>query len=144
MQIVYANRAGSRTMEHVGSAHDDAELELLKAAARQRLAAGQGTLDLPGLDPASGGPLPIRSSRMGHLVDALSQAYRVLGFDSATGGDEVFAGLVLARIIEPSSKSDSARVLSEAGVHAAPYRTLKRLTWLTCTVSVGVERCELR
>lgn len=32
-------------MEHIGSAHDDAQLELLKAAAWQRLAAGQGVLD---------------------------------------------------------------------------------------------------
>ena len=60
-------------MEHIGSAHDEVELELLKTVARQRLAAGQGTLDL-GLDseePVRGGPLPITSSRMGHLVDAL-------------------------------------------------------------------------
>jgi hypothetical protein len=114
-------------MEHVGSAHDDAELELLKAAARQRISAGQGELELPGLEaPAQGGPLPIRSSRMGHLVDALSEAYRVLGFEEATGGDEVFKQLVLARIIEPTSKLDSARVLTEAGVTAASYATLKR------------------
>lgn len=37
---------GSRDIEHTGSAHDDALLELLKAAARQRLAAGQGEFDL--------------------------------------------------------------------------------------------------
>jgi hypothetical protein len=34
----------------------------------------------------------------------------VLGFDGAAGGDEVFAQLVLARSIEPTSKLDSARV----------------------------------
>lgn len=114
-------------MEHIGSAHDDAELELLKAAARQRVSAGQGELELPGLTvPAAGGPLPIRSSRMGHLPDALSEAYRVLGFEEATGGDEVFKQLVLARIIEPTSKLDSARVLTEAGLQPRSYRTLKR------------------
>lgn len=44
---------------------------MLKAAARQRLAAVQGELDL-GLDTgAPGGPLPIIASRMGHLWDAL-------------------------------------------------------------------------
>ena len=32
-------------------------------------------------------------------------------FAEATGGDEVFRDLVLARIIEPTSKLDSARVL---------------------------------
>ena len=114
-------------MEHVGSAHDDAELELLKAAARQRISAGQGELELPGMEaPAQGGSLPIRSLRMGHLVDALSEAYRVLGLEEATGGDEVFKQLVLARIIEPTSKLDSERVLREAGLRPRSYRTLKR------------------
>jgi hypothetical protein len=53
-------------------------------------------------------------------------AYRVLGLEVAAGGDETFRHLVLARIIEPSSKLDSLRVLEEAGVAAASYRTLKR------------------
>src|SRR5438128_11641302 len=71
VQIVHSSRRGSRDIEHIGSAHDDAELELLKAAALQRLAAGRGELDL-GLEAgAPGGPLPIISSRMGCLVDAL-------------------------------------------------------------------------
>jgi len=97
-----------------------------KAVARQRLAAGQGELDL-GLDTgAPGGPLPITSSRTGCLLDALEQAYRVLGFDQVTGGDEVFRQLVLARITEPVSKLDSARVLEEAGVAPVPYRTVTR------------------
>lgn len=49
VQIVYSSHRGSRDIEHIGSAHDDAELELLKTVARQRMAAGQGELDL-GLD----------------------------------------------------------------------------------------------
>jgi hypothetical protein len=52
---------------------------------------------------------------MGHLLDALEHVYGVLGFGDATGGDEVFRQLVLARIIEPVSKLDSLRVLEEAG-----------------------------
>ena len=127
VQIVYSSRRGSRTIEHLGSAHDDAELEALKAAARQRLAAGQGELDL-GLPAgaSAGGPLEITSSRMGHLWEALCRAYDVLGFGQAAGGDEVFRQLVLARIIEPASKQDSLRVLAEAGVAAASYATLNR------------------
>lgn len=61
VQIVHSSHRGSRDIDHLGSAHSDAEVELLKAAARQKLAAGQGELDL-GLQPASsgsGGPLPI-------------------------------------------------------------------------------------
>jgi Transposase DDE domain len=126
VQIVHSSHRGSRDIEHLGSAHDDAEVELLKAAARQRLAAGQGELDL-GLDAgAPGGPLPITASRMGCLLDALEQAWRVLGLDDATRGDQVFFDLVAARIIEPVSKLDSLRVLEEAGVAAAPYRTVLR------------------
>src|SRR5262245_59787964 len=63
---------------------------------------------------------------MGHLWDALWHAYDVLGFAAATGGDEVFAQLVLARIVEPTSKLDSARVLEEAGIAPPSYRTLLR------------------
>jgi hypothetical protein len=129
VQIVHSSHRGSRDIEHLGSAHDDVQLELLKAAARQRLAAGQGELDL-GLGAAElaarGGPLPITGSRMGCLLDALDHAYRVLGFAGATDGDEVFVQLVLARIIEPVSKLDSSRVLEEAGVAAVPYRTVTR------------------
>ena len=126
VQIVYSWHRGSRDIEHIGSAHDDVELELLVAAARQRLAPGQGVLDL-GLDTgAPGGPLPITASRMDCLLEALSHAFSVLGFDRASGGDEVFRDLALARIIEPVSKLDSLRVLEEAGVAAASYRTVKR------------------
>ena len=135
VQIVHSNRRGSRDIEHIGSAYSDAEVEVLKIAARQRLAAGQGVLDL-GLEVPSGisdsssvppgSPLPIRSSRMGHLGDALAGVYEQLGFTEAAGGDEVFRQLVLARIIEPSSKLDSIRVLQEAGLTAASYPTINR------------------
>ena len=129
MQIVHSSRRGSRDIEHLGSAHSEEELEALKAAARQRLADGQAELDL-GLEvaaaAAAGGPLEIVSSRMGHLWDALGRAYDALGFDRAAKGDEVFRQLVLARIIEPTSKEDSLRVLTETGIAPASYRTVKR------------------
>ena len=77
-------------------------------------------------DGRAGGPLPITSSRMGHLLDTLERAYRVLGLEDAAGGDDVFRHQVLARIIEPVSKLDSLRVLQEAGVELASYRTVTR------------------
>ena len=126
VQVAYSSRRGSRNIEHIGSAHNEAELEALKAAARQRMAAGQLELDL-GLDgPGAAGLLPITSSGMGHLLDALEHAYRVLGLEDAAGGDDVFRHLVLARIIEPVSKLDSIRVLEEAGVAPASYRIIAR------------------
>ena len=126
MQIVHGSRRGARDIEHVGSAHDERGLESLKAAARQRLSGGQGELDLglAAVEPA--GRLQIVSSRMAQLWDGLCAAYDALGFDEAAGGDEVFRHLVLARIIEPTSKQDSLRVLSEVGVEAVSYATLKR------------------
>ena len=74
VQIVHSSRRGSRDIEHIGSAHDDAALEALKAVARQRLAVGQPELDfgpdfaaLQAGSGAGGGPLAITSSRMGYL-----------------------------------------------------------------------------
>ena len=66
------------------------------------------------------------SSRAGHLWDALCRAYDTLGFTAATDGDEVFRSLVLARIIEATSKLDSLRVLQKTGVNAPSYRTVTR------------------
>ncbi len=126
VQIVWSSRRGSRSIEHLGSAHDEAELAALKAAAAERLAANQAVLDLGVTAPAGSEPLPITSTRMTHLWDALCAAYRILGFESVTKGDNVFRDLVLARIIEPSSKIDAERVLSEVGVEPASYATVKR------------------
>jgi hypothetical protein len=44
VQIVCSSHRGSRDIGHIGSSHDDAELELLKAAARQRWLPGRASL----------------------------------------------------------------------------------------------------
>ena len=69
VQIVHGSRRGSRTIEHVGSAHDELELEALMAASRQRLAGGQTQLDL-GLDPGTpvGAENSVRSCDLHILV----------------------------------------------------------------------------
>jgi hypothetical protein len=41
VQIAWSSRCGSRSIEHLGSAHDEAELVALKPAATERLAANQ-------------------------------------------------------------------------------------------------------
>jgi Transposase DDE domain len=126
VQVVWSSRRGSRQIEHLGSAHSDDEVAALKVVAAQRIAAGQAEFDL-GLDAGPGsGPLEIVGSRAGHLWAALCRAYDSLGFDDAAGGDEVFRALVLARIIEPTSKLDALRVLEENGVDSVSYRTLTR------------------
>ena len=125
VQIVHSNRRGSRDIEHIGSAHTPEEVEVLKAVARQRLHAGQDSLDFGDGQPV-GATLPILSTRSQLLWDTLSLAYRALALDVACGGDEVFQALVLARLIEPASKLDTIRVLDEIGIPAPSYPTINR------------------
>ena len=138
MQIVHSSRKGARSIEHIGSAHDDAELAVLKEVARQRLNAGQLSFDLAGLnsenaagsapqEPAGAGcVVPITSNRMGVLLEALETDWKAVGLDGLNGADEVFRQLVTARLIELTSKQDSLRVLAEAGLSPVSYATVKR------------------
>ena len=47
-----------------------------------------------------------------------------LGFDEV--GDEVFRDLVIARIVEPTSKVDALRVLGDLGAPLVSYKTIDR------------------
>lgn len=122
-------------MEDLGSAHTDAELAALKAEAARRLQGNQLELglDLDVTDiPAVRGtgteeqPWEVTAQRSGYLLDAIDTAYRAIGLDVAADNDDVFAGLVTARILQPGSKYDSIRVLAEAGATSASYSTIKR------------------
>jgi hypothetical protein len=125
VQIVHSNRRGSREIEHIGSARSPGEVELLKAVAQQRLHVDQDTLDFGDGRP-EGEALPITSTQSKHLWDALCRVYDRLGFTTVTGGDEVFRSLVLARLVEPVSKLDTIRVLTELGIPSPGYRTIFR------------------
>ncbi len=61
VQVVTRRGRQVERVEHVGSAHTDAELALLLAAARERLYPGQGVLDL--------GDLPVVPARMDEVAD---------------------------------------------------------------------------
>jgi hypothetical protein len=122
VQVVWSKRGGKRDLEHVGSAHDGRELAVLRGAAEQIIRRGQGELDL-GLGAER--RLVVAGSRSARLWRALEAAYRAVGFDRAVP-DHVFESLVLARVVEPTSKLDSLRLLEELGVAAPSYRTVKR------------------
>jgi hypothetical protein len=83
---------------------------------------GQEVLDL-GIDdePGPGRAGVITGKRSAVLWQVLSAVYARLGFDVV--GDEAFKQLVLARIVEPTSKADSLRVL---GVVHGSLRTMFR------------------
>ena len=125
VQIVHSNRRGSREIEHIGSAHTPEDVEVLKAVARQRLHANQDSFDFGDGRP-EGEALPIASTQSKHLWEALCLTYARLGFDTVCGGDDVFRALVLARLVEPASKLDTIRVLSELGISPPGYRTIFR------------------
>jgi len=126
VQIVYKEYGRIVRIEHIGSAHTEADLETLLALARQRLRGAQLSLFT---EPAS--PLKIRLtqsvSRL--LLQVLTEQYDLLGFDRLK--DNIFAYLCLARIVEPTSKLDSIRVLGDLGVSGLSkdqlYRCLGRV-----------------
>ena len=124
VQIVDKRAGVRRIVEHLGSAHDEAELAVLMQVARERLNAGQDELDL-GLDtpaPAVGARARVVASSSQVLWDVLVDAYQRLGFTVLD--DEAFMKLVLARVIEPVSKADTVRVLHDLGVGAPHVNTL--------------------
>ena len=131
---VVTKRHGKRSFRHVGSAHDAAELEVLRARAEQIAAGGQQALDLDALggSQAPGAGMPgagvglVRAKRSEVLWGVLCNAWRDLGLQAAVGGDRPFAQMALAPLVEPTSKEQVPRVLGELGVDALSSRTLLR------------------
>jgi hypothetical protein len=112
VQIAERRGRRDRVIEHLGSAHTEAELAVLMQVGRAKIHAGQGVLNL-GLD-ADPGSAVVRSSSSRLLIDVLTAAWAALGLDDLD--DQAFFQLVAARLIEPTSMLDSARVLDEVGI----------------------------
>lgn len=126
-KVQVAERRAGRdvVLEHVGTARSEAELAVLMAEARRRLRPGQDVLDLPLPEqPGDGRSGVITAKRSALLWQVLSTVYERLGFDAVD--DAAFQQLVLARIVEPTSKADSVRVLDELGIPHASLRTMFR------------------
>jgi hypothetical protein len=77
--------------------------------------------------PAGVGPGGARVLSISSLVlwRTLTEAYARIGLDAL--GDEAFRAIVLARIVEPTSKADSLRVLAGLGAPCPDRSTLFRL-----------------
>ncbi|WP_284754779.1 IS1634 family transposase [Arthrobacter sp. efr-133-R2A-120] len=149
VQIAEYLRGRQRIVEHVGSAHTEAELGMLLERARELLDnPAQGVLDLgveptpavkglivpaaPGLfetadvvtSAGRDGPGRVVGTDSRILFDALAGVFTALGFDGL--GDEIFRDLVIARVVEPTSLLDAGRVLRDLGRAPASYATMKR------------------
>ena len=129
VQIVHKSGRQVVGIEHIGSAHDEAGLSVLMEIARQRLREGQQLLDLASASaepthPAGLAGARVTGTRSGLLWEALTDAYGLLGFEAVR--DETFKALVCARVVEPTSKADTIRVLGELGMPAPSLRTIFR------------------
>lgn len=146
VQVVRYVAGRQEIVKHIGSAHSDAQLGVLLEQARGWLEPEQQALDLDvsaqlpvenvpqegqgalfaGDDsrPAVDGPGRTEATGSVLLRQVLEGAYDQLGLH--TVDDPVFRDLVIARIVEPTSKLDAGRVLEELGASAPAYATIKR------------------
>jgi hypothetical protein len=106
---------------HIGSAHNEEEQKILLALAQERLLSDQMKL-FP--EPQSSLRVGILRSFSGLLWNTLHQQYNELGFTQLD--DEIFEALCIARIVEPTSKLDSLRVLADMGVETIDRNKLYR------------------
>lgn len=111
VQIAHKKHGRITRIEHIGSAHSEAELGTLLSLAKQRLRGDQLSLFAETVSPLK---ISLKQSVSSVLLQVLREQYRVLGFDLVE--DETFTYLCIARIVEPTSKLDSLRVLAELGV----------------------------
>ncbi len=152
VQIAEYAGGRQRILKHLGSAHTEAELGVLLDRARELLDdPAQGSFDLDVEQTAPTAPL-VRPAREAVLFDpapvvgtgarragpgrvvgtdsrvlfqALACVYADLGFGDAVA-DNVFRDLVIARVVEPTSLLDVARVLKDLGQDPASYTTMRR------------------
>jgi transposase len=97
-------------IEHIGSAHTKEDLETLLALAKKRILGDQQSLfaESPSLQ------ISLKQSISHLLLEVLTEQYNHLGFNQLQ--DDIFTYLCVARIVEPTSKLDSIRVLSDLGI----------------------------
>jgi len=150
VQVARKDQGKVVILAHLGSAHTDAELGILLDAYQQVVLDGQAALDfevgaraqsmaqvadfreraLLAAPVQPGNPAPVvppgrtlgTSSRL--LYDVLAHVYNWLGFGEV--GDDVLRDLVIARIVEPTSKIDALRVLADLGATLVSYKTIDR------------------
>jgi hypothetical protein len=149
VQVARKERGRVVILAHLGSAHTDAELGILLERARGIITDGQHALDIEvaaraqsmtevpdyreptlweaSLQPKVASVAPpgrTTATSSGLLYGVLGGVYDWLGFDVLA--DRVFRDLVIARIVEPTSKLDANRVLADLGANTVSYRTIAR------------------
>jgi hypothetical protein len=115
VQVIYKNGRKVSGLKHIGTAHDEEQLKVLLTLAHEKIHEHQISMDLAKLMREGKGTEMFLAKSYSELMwDALSTVYDRIGFDELN--DPVFKQLILARIIEPTSKSDTIRVLQGLGL----------------------------
>jgi hypothetical protein len=121
VQIAYKEKGRVNKIIHIGSAHTQEELNILLMLARKQLQADQMEL-FPELQTSL--RVVIKRSFSGLLRNTLREQYNKVGFNKLD--DDVFEALCITRIVEPTSKLDSLRVLADMGVGPIDQNRLYR------------------
>jgi hypothetical protein len=109
-------------VEHIGVAHNEEELKMFLILAGEKLKdKRQGELKLFNEEKHIGIKQVRAYSK--YLFDVLSGIFDRLNFKEIK--DEVFKRLTIARIIEPTSKVDSIRVLTGLGIKAPTEKEIR-------------------
>lgn len=130
VQIVTKQGRKIVNVEHIGSAHTEVDVAVMVEIAKNRIrehaeVAGNVEFDLGDRGPTVASRLVLQRTYSRFLFDTLAGVYTRLGFGDAVD-DEVFRDLVIARIIEPSSKLDTIRILTELGLDAPSNSSIHR------------------
>lgn len=121
VQVAYKRKGKVVKIIHIGSAHTEEELKVLVSLARKEIESNQLPL-FPEPEPTLRVGIKYTFSEI--LWKTLKEQYRELKFDQL--GDEIFEALCLARIVEPTSKLDSLRVMDDLGVDPIGQNKLYR------------------
>jgi len=131
VQVVTTSKRKVVRLVHIGSAHTEVELQaLLSLAERHLVDPGQQSL-FAETDESENLTFKIglRESFSGALLQVLAKQFERLGLNVLS--DEEFMWLCTARIVEPTSKLDSLRVLADLGIRNLSknrlYRCLNRI-----------------
>lgn len=125
--VQIARKSSGRVVEieHLGSAHTQEELEMLMSLAKKRLQGGQQPL-FP-YPETSSFRIGLKQSFSNLLFQVLKEQYHQLGFSQLDDND--FTCLCIARIVEPTSKLDSLRVLADLGIGDLSKDRLYTVVW---------------
>ena len=126
VQVVRKQAGRIVSLKHIGSAHTKHELRALLALAQDQLHRNQLSL----FDQTQKTlELTLRRTSSDLLFRVIRLQYQALGFDTLKDPDFIY--LCVARMVEPTSKLDSLRVLTDLGITGLTkdrlYRCLNRI-----------------